>query len=352
MTHSKTVLLTGATGVVGSALRAQLTHHRVISLTHRARVGTRSATGDLTQPWLGLTEGTYRTLASTVDTVVHCAAVTDFSAGADAVNRLNVAGTRNLADFVADADARLIHMSTAFVARAELTRGARGAESRDAAARPEDYLDSKREAEALLRATGVPLVIARPSVVIGDSTSGEMARFQGVHTIVGAVLKNRLPLMPFSPASKVDLIPQDLVAGALRALVDSAVQSGEYWLTAGRRAFTAGRVVELCLEVADELGVDVTAPRLVAPDMVDRLIRPVFIDPLRKQARRQFDDLMAMAALFSGAEAFPTSFGELPFGARSIELPSAEWFESAFRASTIHLAHARGITATLTKAAV
>ena len=109
--------------------------------------------------------------------------------------------------------------------------------------------------------------------------------------------------------------------------------------------------MELCLEVADELGIDVTAPRLVAPDMVDRLIRPVFIDPLPKQARRQFDDLMAMAALFSGAEAFPTSFGELPFGARSIELPSGEWFESAFRASAIHLAHAKGIAATLTEAA-
>ena len=128
------------------------------------------------------------------------------------MNRLNVAGTQNLADFVADADARLIYVSTAFVARAELTRGARGAESRDAAARPEDYLDSKREAEALLRTSGVPLVIARPSVVIGDSTNGEMARFQGVHAIVGAVLKNQLPLVPLRPASKVDLIPQDLVA--------------------------------------------------------------------------------------------------------------------------------------------
>jgi nucleoside-diphosphate-sugar epimerase len=352
MTQRKCVLLTGATGVIGSALRTQLTGHRVISLAHHARAGADSVTGDLTQPQWGLPEDTYRALSSTVDTVVHCAAVTDFAAGVDTVHRLNVAGTRHVAEFVADADARLIHVSTAFVARAELTRGARGAESREAAARPEDYLDSKREGEAVLRAAGVPVVIARPSVVIGDSTSGQIARFQGVHTILSAVLKNRLPLVPFNPSSRVDVIPQDLVAGALRALVESDVRDGEFWLTAGRQALTAGRMIELCLEVADELGIEVTAPRLVSPDMVDRLIRPVFIDPLPKQARRQFDDLMAMAALFAGAEAFPCSFGERPVGAEWIDLPSTAWFESAFRVSAIHLAEVKGIVARPAKVAV
>jgi thioester reductase-like protein len=343
MSRLRRVLLTGATGVVGSALRTRLTHHHVTSLTHRTAVGGDSVTGDLTQPRLGLPADTYRALASTVDTVVHCAAVTDFAAGSGATNRLNIDGTGQVARFAEDAGARLIHVSTAFVARSDLTRGARGADSRDAAARPEDYLDSKRAGEAALRATGLPVVIARPSIVIGDSGTGAIARFQGIHGIIGAVLRNRLPLAPFRPESRVDMVPQDLVADALCALVDSDVRAGEHWLTSGRQAPTAGRLLTLCLEVADELGIDVTAPRMVSPDMVDRLIRPVFIDPLPRSARRRFDDLMAMAALFAGAEPFASSFGTEAIGGVWIDLPSATWFESAFRAAAAHLARVKGI---------
>jgi nucleoside-diphosphate-sugar epimerase len=351
MIHGK-VLLTGATGVVGSAVRAALGDHQVTSLTFRNQLDRHSVTGDISRAKLGLADSGYRELASRVDTVVHCAAVTDFAADPETVHRLNVDGTEHVADFAADANARLIYLSTAFVARVGLTRGARGAVTHEAASRPEDYLDSKREAEALLQRSGVPLLIVRPSIVIGDSQTGAIARYQGMHTIVRAVLKNRLALAPFLPTSRLDVIPQDLLASAVRSLVDSNVQSGEYWLTAGQRALTAARMVEICLEVAEELHLEVTPPRLVPPDMVDRLIRPVFIDPLPRQARRQFDDLMAMAALFAGAEPFETSLGQQPIGDRMIELPSDDWFSSAFRASVLHLAHSTGLAPALTAVAV
>lgn len=342
MSNRKSVLLTGASGVVGSALRPHLARHHVVSLTHRAQVTGEYVHGDVSQPRLGLDEHTYRNLLSTVDTVVHCAAVTDFAAGAEAVNRFNVTGTRNILNFAADAGARLIHVSTAFVARSELTRSAQGASLRDAAARPEDYVDSKREAEDILRGSDVPVVIARPSVVIGDSVTGEISRFQGLHTVFTAVFRNRLPLLPFNPPAPIDAVPQDLVATALAALVDAPTATGEYWLTAGPHALTAGRMVELCVQVADELGIKATAPRMVKPEMVDRLIRPVFIDPLPPAARRRFDDLLAIASLFAGSEPFQTSLGT-PL---CVDLPSALYFESAFRASMTHLARAKGLAPT------
>src|SRR3712207_8286898 len=37
------------------------------------------------------------------------------------------------------------------------------------------------------------------------------------------------------------------------------------------------------------------------PILVERLFRPVFIDPLPRRDRRRFDELMAMSALFDGA---------------------------------------------------
>ena len=48
--------------------------------------------------------------------------------------------------------------------------------------------------------------------------------------------------------------------------------------------------------------------------MVQRLFRPVFIDPLPARERRRFDELMAIAALFDGAPVFPTSLGAIPGG--------------------------------------
>ncbi|MEV0089451.1 SDR family oxidoreductase [Saccharopolyspora sp. NPDC050642] len=340
MSQPKFVLLTGASGVVGTALRPALAHHRVISLTHRAKIDSESVIGDVTQPFLGLDELTYQMLASNVDTVVHCAAKTDFGAGADAAHQLNVVGTKRVLEFAAAAQARVIYVSTAFVTRSKLTRSAQGLMS-EGAARPENYLDSKLEAEELLRGSEVPVVIARPSVVVGDSVTGAMANFQGVHMVAAGILRSRFPLLPFATEELVDVIPQDLLAAGLRALVDADVRGGEYWLTAGPHALTSRRFVDQCVAVAEESGIDVTPPRLVSPDMVDRLIRPVLTDVLPPAARKQFDDLLAMAALFAGAESFPTSFGALPGDPAALTLPSAEWFESAFRTSVRFFAHTK-----------
>ena len=48
--------------------------------------------------------------------------------------------------------------------------------------------------------------------------------------------------------------------------------------------------------------------------MVERLFRPVFVDPLPDRLRRRFDALVAMTALFADAPLFPTSLGAVPGG--------------------------------------
>ncbi len=340
MSARPTILLTGATGVVGSALLPMLQRHfSVISLTRRGRVDSEQVHGDIARPRLGLDQMTYKTLCDQVDFVVHAAAVTDFAAGAQTIQELNVAGTGRICDFTADSKARLLYVSTAFVARAELTRSATGNDLREAVARPEDYLDSKRAAEHLVGASGVPAAIVRPSVVIGDSATGHIVRLQGLHTIASAVLKNQLPLVPLEPFSRIDFIPQDVVARALTALVRAGIPDGVHWLSAGPQALTAQSMLGFCVATAQRLGIAVTAPRLVVPDMVERLIRPVFIDPLPPPARRRFDDLLAMTALFSGAHPFPTSLGAIP----GTQAPTPQALESSFAASVRYLALAKGL---------
>lgn len=119
ISHPKTVLLTGASGVIGTALMPELACHRVIVLTHHRapRMHAEQVHGDLTKPGLGLDGDTYHMLVKRVDTVIHCAAITAFAADESATVDLNIHGTENILRFAADADTVLHYVSSAFVAR-------------------------------------------------------------------------------------------------------------------------------------------------------------------------------------------------------------------------------------------
>lgn len=337
-----TVLLTGASGVVGSALLAELPSFcEVIALIHRCAcpAAAQQICGDLTAPRLGLDRATYTDLARRVDVVVHCAAVTDFTQGPEATHALNEAGTRAVVEFAADAGAVLHHVSTAFVARHELTRSRMGRDVGEAGARPEDYLDSKRAGEEVVRASGVPAVIVRPSIVIGDSRTGQIAAFQGLHNILLMLLRGLMPLVPLPATSLIDFVPQDVVARAIAALIAADRRDGEVWVTAGREALRTEQVLQVVSGVCTELGLSTLIPRIVGADMVDRLIRPVFLaGGLPKRALRRFDDMLAMTALFADAPTFPTSLGELPGDPPPL---TREELEAALRQTLLHLARVK-----------
>lgn len=334
MMPQRTILLTGATGVVGAALLARLSRHRVICLAHRRVPAAEAVFGDLRVPGLGLDPHTRRKLAYEVDTVIHCAAQTDFRAGSRRTRELNVAGTAHLLEFAADAGAVLHYLSSAFVARTDLSR----TDVREAAADPHTYLVSKRAAETVVRDSGIPGTIVRPSVVIGDAATGATARFQGLHQLTAALLRNTLPLVPLRPEARVDVVPQDVLADAIAALIDHDVRGGEHWITAGTAALTARQMVDLIVEVGNRAGRDVRAPRLVDPEMIDRLIRPVFIEPLPQATRRRFDDLLTMTALVASPAALPSTLGDIP-GCRPID-PAR--LVSAFGRSVDFFVHTMG----------
>jgi thioester reductase-like protein len=282
---------------------------------------------------------TYRALARRVDAVVHCAAVTDFTSGPEAAHATNEAGTRAVVEFAADAEATLYHVSTAFVARHELTRSRLGRDTGEAGARPEDYLDSKRAGEEVVRSSGLPSVIIRPSIVIGDSRTGDISAFQGLHGILLLLLRGMLPLVPLPATSLIDFVPQDVVARTVAALIAEERREGEVWVTAGAAALRAEQVLDVVADTCAELGLSTDMPRIVGADMVDRLIRPVFLaGGLPARALRRFDDMLAMTALFADAPTFPTSLGELPGGPPPL---TAGRLDAALRHSILYLAETR-----------
>ena len=276
----RTVLLTGASGVVGRALLPRLRDFDVVCLVHRSPVSGPNVTtvpGDVAEPMFGLAEPAYAELAARGDAVIHCAAVTSFNRIDGSLEATNVTGTEHVAAFAATAGAVLYHVSTAFV-----DTTADGDRGRTAVG----YAASKSAAEDVVRSSGVPHVILRPSVVIGDSVTGEIAAFQGLHQVAAGLFAGIVPMIPFDPSWPIDFIPADIVADAIACLVEHRVSEGEFWLSAGEQALRLDEGVAVAVELAGDLGVRVDVPRFVPPEMFDRLIGPVFLDALPGKIRR------------------------------------------------------------------
>jgi nucleoside-diphosphate-sugar epimerase len=276
----RTVLLTGASGVVGRALLRRLRGFDVVCLVHRSPVSGPNVTtvsGDIAEPMFGLAQRAYLELAAKTDAVIHCAAITDFNRTDGSLEATNIAGTEHVAAFAATAGAVLYHVSTAF---AHTT--ADGDRGRTAIG----YASSKLAAEEAVRSSGVPHVILRPSVVIGDSVTGEITAFQGLHQVAAGIFAGIVPMIPFDPAWPIDFVPADVVADAIACTVERRVSAGEFWISAGEAALRLDESVAVAVSLAHDLGVNVDMPRFVPPDMFDRLIGPVFLDALPGKIRR------------------------------------------------------------------
>ena len=310
----RTVLLTGASGVVGRALLQRLRDFDVVCLVHRSPVsGPRVTTvsGDIAKPAFGLAERAYVGLAAKVDVVIHCAAVTDFNRTDGSLEATNIAGTENVTAFAAAAKAVLYHVSTAFVdttADGDRGRGAIG------------YASSKSAAEKIVRSSGVPHVILRPSVVIGDSDTGEIAAFQGLHQVVAGMFAGIVPMIPFDSRWPIDFVPVDVVADAIACVVESRVSEGEFWISAGDKALSLDEGVAVVVEFARSRGVRIDMPRFVPPEMFDRLIGPVFLDALPGRIRRNVLRMLEFFTIYlQSGQTMPSSLDRLvAFGARPL----------------------------------
>jgi len=313
-TARRAVLLTGASGVVGRALLKRLRDLDVMCLVHRSPVSGPNVTtvpGDVAKPMFGLATQAYVELAARVDAVIHCAAITDFNRTDGSLEATNIAGTEHMAAFAAAADAVLYHVSTAFVDTT--VDGDRG---RTAIG----YASSKLAAEQVVRSSGVPHVILRPSVVIGDSSTGEIAAFQGLHQVVAGIFAGIVPMIPFDPGWPIDFVPVDIVADTIACVVKNRVSEGEFWISAGDKALHLDEGVAVTVELARGLGVNIDEPRFVPPDMFDRLIGPVFLDALPGKIRR---NVLRMLEFFTtylqSGQAKPSSLDQLvALGARPL----------------------------------
>jgi nucleoside-diphosphate-sugar epimerase len=304
--HRTTILLTGASGVVGRALIDELSvDHDVVCLRHRTPIAdwrVREVAGAVGVPGLGLSPAAYSALAGRVGLVLHAAASTNWKVDPEQIRQANVSGTANVARFAQDVGAPIMFVSTAFVADPPCDDDERFAGARA-------YIRSKIEAEQIVRDGGGAII--RPSVVIGDTRTGQMSAFQGLHRVAGQIARGLVPIIPCTPTSLTDVVPLDVLGEAIGRLVRGGVQTGEFWITAGDQALTAGDIVAASLQLGHALGAAPTSPRFIDPEAVDRLLLPLLDEVLTPALRRVFLEMLESTWLFQAPRPLPSSMVEL-----------------------------------------
>jgi thioester reductase-like protein len=308
--QADTTLITGGSGFIGWRLtRALAARGRPLALLVRpasrdklrrrlagldagqaARV--RLVSGDLEQPGLGLAAADRDWLRQRVTQVYHLGAAYDMCAAPQQLERTNVAGTRQLLDEAAAMPRleRFCHCSS--IAVSGTFAGHYRESDFDRGQQPlHAYGRTKFEAERLVRASGLPLTVFRPGVVVGDSRSGEMDKIDGPYLALAALHAirrlpgaGRLPMIvPRDDSPLFHLVPVDFVAEAMAELGGLEHSLGRTYHLTDPAPVSFRRFYLACLE---QMGFD--GPTIGRPvqRLVHLLLRPPLAGLLRHGGRR------------------------------------------------------------------
>jgi len=211
-------------------LRAIEDRHRYV----RGRITT--VVGDITRDRLGLDAAEARRVQDQLTGAWHLAAVYDLAVSREVGQRVNVDGTRHVLELLAGARRleRFHYVSTAYVSGAA-TGVFRETDLDVGQSFKNHYEETKFQAEVAVAASGLPSVIYRPGIVVGDSRTGETAKFDGPYFTLAAIDKTPSPgLFPRIGSGRhpVNIVPVDFVIEAMARLSIAASSSGKtYHLT-------------------------------------------------------------------------------------------------------------------------
>jgi len=220
----------------------------------RARV----VVGDVCDMDLGLAGSEVRELAAEVTSIHHLAGIYYLGVEREAAERVNVDGTRGVIELAGECRKlrRLSHWSTAGVSGRR--RGVILEEELDEGQSFRNfYEETKFEAEKLARAAArrLPVTIFRPGVIVGDSRTGEIDRFDGPYSLMVLIVQGPLDValpLPGRGAAPLHLVPIDFVVDAAHALsLDERAAGGTFHLT-DPCPFAARQIYELVAERAQK----------------------------------------------------------------------------------------------------
>lgn len=295
----KTVFVTGATGVLGSALiplyldepdtelrlliRAESPRHlhqRVNELfefwglqydtpLHRRRVVP--LRGDVTLPDFGLCASDYRSVAGEVTNIVHAAANVNMKMTESEANRISVDSTNEVLKLAEKARRSGKFEKLDYISTLGIAGKKRGhvPETEDLGPRAfhTAYEASKAKAEEYVTTKmkdGLPVTIHRPSMIVGASSDGKIRQFQ-VFYYICEFLTGRYSsgFLPDTGSVRIDVIPVDTVARVLK------------WSSGTTR--TTGRILHVCTG----------HERAPTASLIGEKVRATWFDDARRPAVRE-----------------------------------------------------------------
>ena len=180
--------------------------------------------GDVTKPGMGIIEKDLETIQFETTDVFHLAAAYDLAVPKDVAFTVNLDGTKNVNDFVCSVKnlRRYNYVSTCYVAGKRMGDILETDLDHNAGFR-NNYEETKYLAEMeveKLKAT-LPVTIFRPSVVVGDSRTGETAKYDGIYYLINYLRKAPSLLRVLNVGNtqvRLNLIPVDFAVDGIAAL--------------------------------------------------------------------------------------------------------------------------------------
>jgi long-chain acyl-CoA synthetase len=283
---------------------------------------------DIERPALGLDPSRREALAEHVRDVVHSAASVSFSLPITESRQINVAGTRRLLELAELCRCRgglehFSYISTAYVAGTY--KGEFHENQFDVGQRFRNpYEQSKFEAEKLVRshAARLPVQVFRPSIVVGERTTGWTRSFNVLYTPLKAFMRGMLPALPARRSAPVDVVPVDYVADAVFELSNEPVDgTPTYHLVAGPRATSVGRLIELSAQHAGR-----RKPLVIPPRLYQRVVYPVLVRRSGERVRQGLERSRVFFPYFSMDVSYDDERARGRLNPAGIEVPPIETY--------------------------
>jgi NAD(P)-dependent dehydrogenase (short-subunit alcohol dehydrogenase family) len=265
--------VTGASGFIGKRLVRKLLARRgavvhfLIRQSSQDKVAelldywgvdekrARPVFGDLAQPRLGLTKAALKALGR-IDHVFHLAAIYDLSADAESQVQINIEGTRNAVMAANEMKAGCFqHVSS--IAAAGLYEGVFREDMFDEAeGLDHPYFQTKHESEKIVRKEcKVPWRVYRPSLVVGDSATGEMDKIDGPYYFFKLIQRMRQLLPPWMPSigiegGRINIVPVDFVVAAVDHIAHQKGHDGKAFHIVDPTPYRVGDILNIFAQAA------------------------------------------------------------------------------------------------------
>ncbi len=223
--------------------------------------------GDITQPNLGLSPEDLRLVREQTTIVFHLAALYDLGVAEDLAQHVNVEGTHNVNE-LARSLSHLKHyhyISTCYVAGKRTGRIFETELQHDKGFR-NFYEETKYQAEMEVERlkSELPITIHRPAVVVGDSVTGETAKFDGIYYLILYLAKWPGVLATLNIGNEdvaLNLVPVDFVVEAMAALAHDPKAIGKTIQIADPAALSTRELFDNIANCLSEKKSNVTLPR-------------------------------------------------------------------------------------------